>query len=109
MGFSGVSVIRNLPVNAGDMKPGFDAWVGKIPWRRVWQPTPLFLPGESHGHRSLAGYSPWGHKESDMTWWLKKNKKNISSFSFNFLDLRDIQKCVLHFSNIWRLSTYLLS
>ena len=59
MGFSGVSVIRNLPVNAGDMKPGFDAWVGKIPWRRVWQPTPLFLPGESHGHRSLAGYSPW--------------------------------------------------
>ena len=45
----------------------FDPWVGKIPWRRAWQPTPLFLPGESHGQRSLAGYSPSGHKESDMT------------------------------------------
>ena len=43
----------------------FDPWVRKIPWRRTWQPTPVFLPGESHGHRSLAGYSPWGHKESD--------------------------------------------
>ena len=41
--------------------------VRKIPWRRVWQPTPVSLPGESHGQRSLAGYSPWGHKESDMT------------------------------------------
>ena len=39
----------------------------KIPWRRAWQPTPVFLPGEFHGQRSLAGYSPWGHKESDMT------------------------------------------
>ena len=36
-------------------------------WRRKWQPTPVFLPGESHGWRSLVGYSPWGHKESDMT------------------------------------------
>ena len=46
---------------------GFDPWVGKIPWRRKWQPTPVFLPGESHGRRGLAGYSPWGRKESDMT------------------------------------------
>ena len=45
----------------------FDPWVGKIPWRRKWQPTPLFLPGESHGGRSLIGYSPRGSKESDMT------------------------------------------
>jgi len=36
----------------------FDAWVRKIPWRRAWQPTPVFLPGESHGQRSLAGYGP---------------------------------------------------
>ena len=42
-------------------------WVGKIPWRRAWQPTPVFLPGESHGQRNLAGYSPWSHKESDTT------------------------------------------
>ena len=40
---------------------GFDPWVRKIPWRRAWQPTPVFLPGESHGQRSLAGYSPQGH------------------------------------------------
>ena len=46
---------------------GFDPWVGKIPWRKVWQPTPVFLPGESHGQRSLESYSPWDHKEADMT------------------------------------------
>ena len=46
---------------------GFDPWVGKIPWRRSWQPTPVFLPAESYGQRSLVDYSPWGHKESDMT------------------------------------------
>ena len=44
---------------------GFDPWVRKIPWRRAWQPTPVFSPEESHGQRSLAGYSLWGHKESD--------------------------------------------
>ena len=45
----------------------FDPWVGKIPWRRAWQPTPVLLPGESHGEWSLPGYSPWGLKESDTT------------------------------------------
>ena len=48
-------------------RPGFDPWVGKLPWRRKWQPTPVFLPGESHGQRSLMGYSPRGRKESDTT------------------------------------------
>ena len=48
-------------------RPGFDLWVRKIPWRRKWQPTPVFLPGESHGWRSLVGYSPRGRKESDTT------------------------------------------
>ena len=42
--------------------PGFSPWVRKIPWRRKWQPTPVFLPGEFHGQRGLEGYSPWGHK-----------------------------------------------
>ena len=46
---------------------GFNLWVGKIPWKRTWQPTPVFLPGESHEQRSLAGYSPWCHTESHMT------------------------------------------
>ena len=48
-------------------RPGINPWVRKIPWSRKWQPTPVFLPGESHGQRSLAGYRPWDHKESDMT------------------------------------------
>ena len=43
-----------------------DPWVGKIPSRRAWQPTPVFLPGKSHGQKNLAGYSPWGHKELDI-------------------------------------------
>ena len=46
---------------------GLSLWVGKTPWRRAWKPTPVFLPGESHGQRSLAGYSPWGQKEPGMT------------------------------------------
>ena len=45
------------------MRHGFDPWVGKIPWRRKWQLNPVFLPGKSHGQRSLAGDSPWGHKK----------------------------------------------
>ena len=53
-------MVKNLPTM-------FDPWVGKIPWRRKWQPTSVFLPGKSHGRRSLVGYSPWGHKESDTT------------------------------------------
>ena len=49
-------------------RPGFHPWVGKIPWRRKWKPTPVFLePGESQGLRILAGYSPWGRKESNTT------------------------------------------
>ena len=48
-------------------RSGFNPWVRKIPWRRKWQPTPIFLPEESHGRRSLVGYSLWGHKESDTT------------------------------------------
>ena len=48
-------------------RPGFNPRVGKIPSRREWQPTPVFLLGEFHGQRSLEGYSPWGHKESDTT------------------------------------------
>ena len=48
-------------------RPTFNPWIRKIPWRRKWQPTSVFLPGESHGWRSQAGYSPWGCKESDRT------------------------------------------
>ena len=47
-----------LPANAGDVSRGFDLWMVKIPWRREWQPTLVFLHGESHGQRRLVGYSP---------------------------------------------------
>ena len=60
-------MVKNLPANAGDMRRGFDPRVGKITWTRKWQPTPVFLPGDFHGQRNLAGYSPWGRKESDTT------------------------------------------
>ena len=62
MGFPGGIVVNNLLANAGEAKDaGSIPWVRKIPWRRKWQPTPLYLPGNFHGQRSLAGYSPWGH------------------------------------------------
>ena len=68
-------MVKNLPANTGDIRDvgsrhkrcGFDPWVGKIPWRRVWQPTALFFPGESNGQRNLVDYSPWGCKELDKT------------------------------------------
>ena len=61
-------VVKNPPASAGDVKdadsiPG----IGKVPWRRKWQPTLVFLPGKSHGQRNLVGYSPQGRKELDMT------------------------------------------
>ena len=62
LGFPGGSTVKNLPVRCG-----FDPWVKKVPWRRAWQPTPKFLTGESHGWRSLAGYSPQSGKEPDTT------------------------------------------
>ena len=63
-------VRKNLPTSAGEVR---DVG-GKIPWRE-WQPTPVFLPGEFHGQRSLVGYSPWGLKESDMTERLTQTTK----------------------------------
>ena len=58
-------VVKNLPVMQEEAR--LHPWVRKIPWRREWQPTLAFLPGESHGQRNLAGYSSWDHKESDTT------------------------------------------
>ena len=51
-------IVKNLP--AMQERPGFDPWVGKIPWRRKWQPTPVSLSGEFHGQRSLVGCCQWG-------------------------------------------------
>ena len=68
LGFPGGSDGPESACNAGDQ--GSIPRLGKIPWRREWLPTPVFLPGEFHGERSLVGYSPWGCKESDTTWQL---------------------------------------
>ena len=65
-GFPGSSVVKRRQYGSC-RRPRFGPWVGKIPWRRKWQPAPVFLPGESHGQSSLAGYSPQGCTESDMT------------------------------------------
>ena len=61
-------LVKNLPANAGDARDvGLISGSGIIHWRRKWQPTPVFLPGKSHGQRSLVGYNSWGLKESDTT------------------------------------------
>ena len=54
---------------------GFDPRVGKIPWRRKWQPTPVFLLGKSHGQKNLVGYSSWGRRESDTTEHARTNNE----------------------------------
>ena len=59
-------MVKNQPANMGHRRRGFNPWIGRSPCKRAWQPAPVFLPGKSHGQRSLAGYRPWGHKESDM-------------------------------------------
>ena len=69
--------------------PGFDPWFGKIPWRRKWQPTSVFLPGKFCRQRSLAGYSPWGHKEWGTTEWITLSLFLLFSF-FHFQDLNNV-------------------
>ena len=69
-------MVNNLPAIRNH---GFDPWVRKMPWRRKWPHTPVFLPGEFHGQRSLAGYSPWGLKSqtqlSNSTITMKEKDK----------------------------------
>ena len=63
-----VLVVKNPPANREDIRDvGSIPRSGRFSWGRALQPTAVFLPGESHGQRSLVGYSPWGHRESDMT------------------------------------------
>ena len=64
-GFPGGSAVKESTCQRRCWRCRFDPWVEKIPWRRKWLPTPVFLPGKSHGQKSLAGYSPWALKESD--------------------------------------------
>ena len=73
--------------------PGFSPWVRKIPWRKEWQPTPAFLPGESHGQRSLTGYRAQTHKESDTTeQWTLSSKDTLIRTSSGKKKLRKCAK-----------------
>ena len=88
MGFPGGSVGEESACNVGGLgsTPGW----GRFPWRRKWQPTPVFLPGESHAQRSLAGSSPWGHRDSDTTEQLRKKiavSLNIGKLSLKCLKI----------------------
>ena len=78
---------RQWRISLQSRRPGFDPWIGKILWRREWLSTSVFLPGESHGQRSLVGYSPRGRKESDtaerltythhVIYNIKENRKKV--------------------------------
>ena len=68
-------MVKNLPANAG--RDGFDPWVRKIPWGKKWQPTPVFLPGKSHGQRGI-WQAPGVAKESDTTKQLNNNKQTLT-------------------------------
>ena len=83
---TGGSVVKNMPVNAGRILK-FAPWVGKFPWRRKWQPTPVFLPGKSHCQRSLGATVPWGRKRVGLdlatkTTTVKKTKCEACKFKY---------------------------
>ena len=82
--FEIAQMVKRLPAMR---ETWFDPWVGKIPWRRKWQPTSVFLPGEFHGPRSLVGYSPRGLKESDTT----ERLHSLKPMKKKFLLLRNMK------------------
>ena len=90
-----VLVVKNLPAHAGDIRD-----VASNPRRRKWQPTPVFLPGESHGQRSLAGYSPYHHKELDTTEWLHRHTQPNIRPIFNAQGDVALYHCTKHTKNL---------
>ena len=76
--------VKNLPAMQEAQETGVWSLDGKIPWRRKWQPIPVFLSEKSHGQRSLTGYSPWCHTESDMTEWLSMHT-HLSGLVMHFI------------------------
>ena len=102
--------MKSLPADSDTVscrKPGINPWFRKIPWVREWLPTPEFLLGEFHGQRSLAGYSPWGRKELDMTEQLTLSLSLTSLQSLEPIVLLEIygmftdngNKCVIYLFN----------
>ena len=100
MGFPGGSAVKNAPVMQETQEMQFDPWDWKISWRRAWQPTPVFLPGEFH-ERSLAGYSPWGHKELDTTKVTEHTHTSMYNFSFHYLRKEYTFFCFSHVIKFW--------
>ena len=104
----GGSVSEESACVAGDhlqcRRPRFDPWVGKIPWRRIWQPTPVFLPGKSHEQRSLVGYSPWGRKEltllSDFTHSLTHQLICLSTQDRYYKEYLRVGNCTISTTNL---------
>ena len=88
LGFPGSSDSKASAYNAGD--PGSIPGSGRFSWRRKWQSTPVFMPGKSHGLRSLGGYSPWNHKASDTTERLQLSSASLScgSIKLNQIPIR---------------------
>ena len=79
-------VVKSPPANAGNIKDlGLSPRVGKIPWRRAWQPTPVFMPGKSQGQRNLVNYSPWGCKRVGHDSATKQQQHNQTSDFFEFV------------------------
>jgi len=109
MGFPGGSSGKELTCQCRRCKRHrFSPWVRKIPWRRAQQPAPVFLPGESHGQGSLV-YSPWGHRELNMTerlstaWHIILTEKNLSKQ----IQLLSSLSCL--FKGIVVISTFILT
>ena len=105
-----LKMVKNLPANARrHRRPGFNPWVRKIPWRRAWQPTPIFLPEESHGQRSLEDCSPWDHRVkhnwSDLT--RKHNTGKCGTHFFLLEWWRIFRNFFFRFSRTFSMSTFL--
>ena len=94
-GFPGGSVVKNLPADVGDT--GLIPWPGKIPWRRKWQPIPIFLPGKSLRPRNVVGYSPWGHKSRTLA--TKEQQEEMKPFRSYRVHIRNRATRVTFFSH----------
>ena len=81
-------VLKDLPAVRRQKKHGFDPWIQKIPWRRKWQPTPVFLPGKPQRQRSLAGYSSWSCKELDTIESLNDTKQEKISVFASIINIK---------------------
>ena len=87
-------MVKNLPANARDVKRlGFDPWIGKVLWRKAWQPTPVFLSGKSHGQRNLAGHSLWGRKESDTTEHVRTHTHTLHTHTHTHTKTQPSESC----------------